>query len=59
MHDVTLESVAAEIISPMLSFAKTLHAYIRRCGGVMTVESLTLMPSCFEKSSVRKGMFNV
>ena len=27
------------IISPMLSFAKTLHAYIWRCGDVMTFES--------------------
>ena len=40
MHDVTLECVAALlIISPMFSFAKTLHAYIWRCGDVMTFES--------------------
>ena len=40
-------------------FAKTMHAYIWRCGDVMTFESLTLTPFCFEKSSVRKGIFNV
>ena len=47
------------IISPMLSFAKTLHAYIWRCGDVMTFESLTPTPFCFDKSSVRKRIFNV
>ena len=47
------------IISPMLSFAKTLHAYIWRCGDVMTFKSLMLTPFCFEKSSVRKGILNV
>ena len=47
------------IISPMASFAKMLHAYIWRCGDVMTFEKLTLTPFCFEKSSVRKGIFNV
>ena len=59
-HDVTQESVAAWlIIYSMLSFAKTLHAYIWCCGDVMTLESLTLTPFCFEKSSVRKWIFNV
>ena len=44
------------IISPMLSFEKTLHAYsIWRCGDVMTFESLTLTPFCFEQSRIRKG----
>ena len=42
------------IILPMLSFAKTMHAYKWPWGDVMTFESLTLTPFCFEKSSVRK-----
>ena len=32
-------------------------ARLWRCGDVMTFEGLTLTPFCFEKSSVRKGIF--
>ena len=55
MHDVTWERVAAVTDHfADASFAKTLHVYIR-CGDVMTFQSLTLTPFCFEKSSVKKG----
>ena len=48
-----------DLHASMLSFAKTLRAFIRCCSDVMTFESLTLTPFCFEKSSVKKGIFNV
>ena len=57
MHDVTLESVAA--VTDHFADAFTLHAYILSCDDRMTFESLTLTPFCFEKSTVRKGIFNV
>ena len=60
LHDVTPESVAA------LTDHFT-HAFVREnvarvydvVGDVMTFESLTLMPFCSEKSSVRKWSINV
>ena len=60
MHDVTLESVAAVTDHFADAFVRENVARVymtlwRRNG----VRNLTLTPFCFEKSSVRKGIFNV
>ena len=62
MHDLTLESVAAVTDHFADSFVREnvarVHVYMtlwRRNG----VQKFTLTPFCFEKSSVRKGIFNV
>ena len=60
MHDVTLESVTAVTDHFADAFVRENVARV-----YMTlwrrndVESLTLTPFCFEKSNVRKGIFNV
>ena len=62
MHDVTLECVAAVTDHFADAFVREnvvrVHVYMtlwRR----NDVRKLTLAPFCFEKSSVRKGLFNV
>ena len=60
MHDVTLESVAAVTDHFADAFVRKNVARVYDIvGDVMTLESLTLMPFCLEKTSVRKGSFNV
>ena len=60
MHDVTLECVAAVTGHFADAFVRENVARVN-----MTlwrrkdVRKLTLTPFCFEKSSVRKGIFNV
>ena len=60
MHDVILECVAAVTDHFADAFVRENNArvYITfwRCN---EVRKLTLTPFCFEKSSVRKGVFNV
>ena len=60
MHDVTLEFVAAVTDYSADAFirenvARVYMSLWRR----NDVRKLTLTPFCFEKSSVRKGIFNV
>ena len=60
MHDVTLECVAAVTDHLADAFVRENVARV-----FMTlwrrndVRKLTLTPFCFEKSSVRKGIFNI
>ena len=60
MHDVTLECLAAVTDHFADAFVRENFARVN-----MTlwrrndVRKLTLTPFCFDKSSVRKGMFNV
>ena len=60
MHDITLECVAAETDHFADAFVHENVAFV-----YMTlwrrndVRKLTLTPFCFDKSSVRKGIFNV
>ena len=60
MHGVTLESVAAVTDHFADAFVRenVARVYMTFCD-VMPFESLTLTPFCFEKSNVRKGIFNV
>ena len=60
MHGVTRESFVAVTDHFSGAFVRELlHAYIWRCGDVMTFESLTMTPFCLEKSSIREGIINV
>ena len=54
MHGVTRESVAA--VTDYFAYASIPENVA--CV-YMTFESLMLTPFCFEKSSIRKGIFNV
>ena len=54
MHDVTLECVAAVTDLFVDAFVSENVARVYN-----DVRKLTLTPFCFEKSSVRKGIFNV
>ena len=60
MHDVTQESVAAMADYFAEAFVREnvalIHMTLWRRNAV---QSLTLKPFCFEKSSVRKWIFNV
>ena len=60
MHYVTLESVAAvtDLFADAFVRENVARVYIT-FDDVMAFKSLTLTPFCFEKSSVRKGIFNV
>ena len=60
MHDVTLECVAAVTDHFAEAFVpqKVAHVNMMLCQR-NDVRKLTLTPLCFEKSSVRKGIFNV
>ena len=60
MHDVTLECVAA--VNDHFANAFVRENVTRVCMTLRRrnyVRKLTLTPFCFEKSSVRKGIFNV
>ena len=60
MHDVILECVAAVPEHFADAFVRDnvarVYMMLWRCNDV---RKLTLTPFCFEKSSVRKGIFNV
>ena len=60
MHDVTLECVAAVTDHFAEAFVREnvacVYMTLWRCNDV---RKLTLAPFCFEKSSVRKWIFNV
>ena len=58
MHDVTPESVAAVTDHFADAFIRENVARVT-FGDVMLFESLMPRPFCFEKSSVRKWIFNV
>ena len=60
MHDVTLEGVGAVTDNFADAFVceKVAHIYMTLWQR-NDVRKLTLTPFCFEKSSVRKGIFNV
>ena len=58
MHDVTRESVVA-VTDHFADALVRENTYIWHCGDVMMFESLTLTPFWFEKSDVRKWIFNV
>ena len=60
MHDVTQESVAAVTDHFADAFLRENVAGVcMTLWDVMPVESLMLTPFCFEKSSVRKWIYNV
>ena len=60
MHDVTLECVAAVTDHFADAFVREnvarVYMTLLRCNDV---RKLTLTPFCFEKSSVKKGIFNI
>ena len=60
MHDVTRESVAAVTGHFANAFVrKNVSRVYMTLWPRNDVRKLTLTPFCFEKSSVRKGVFNV
>ena len=59
MHDVTLECVADVTDHFADAFVHEKVACIYMTWRRNEVGKLTLMQFCFEKSSVRKGIFNV
>ena len=59
MHDVTLKCVAAVTDHFAYAFFGKNVARVNMTWRRNDVRKLTLMPFCFEKSSVRKGVFNV
>ena len=59
MHDVTRESVAAVTGHFANAFVRENVARVYMTWPCNDVRKLTLTPFCFEKSSVRKRIFNV
>ena len=60
MHDITLESVAAVTDDSADTFVRENVAQVYMMLWPRNdVQKFTLTPFCFEKSSVRKGIFNI
>ena len=57
LHDVRRKSVANHFIDVFVR--ENVARVFDVVGDVMTFESLTMTPFCLEKSSIRKGSFNV